>query len=509
MAKRRRSSIDPIADAAQIAQERATAEATRRASSEGPDLAVSSDRVRELESSDVVVITAAMNDSPLATDFWSSLNRYCNARGAQLVVIPLFYRNPTTQSEAAGQRGEYTWHQDTVPYLVGSRLKIHEHLWVMGDVPVQATALNPLSGLESLTRAASAIFGHAQVAMETVPTPQSELPKILQTTGACTLRNYSRSKAGRRAEFHHSIGATVVERDGEKFHMRSVLADSEGGFYDLDRYWHSKGTRRASRAQALITGDTHVDRVDPGVVEATYGPGGMVEVLRPEVLVWHDLLDFQSRSHHNDPIEQIALDRAGQGDVRAEMHRALDFLVRHTPAGIQSVVVPSNHNEHLGRWVREADWRRTSADNAELLLELQLACVRGATVTDAGVDQLDPLRHWFEQNYVTPDGVGVRFLERGESFRVRGVELGFHGDIGPNGARGSRRNLDRIGTRSIIGHSHSPGVFRGTYQVGTSSLLGLTYAKGGASSWLHTHGIIHPNGKRQLVHVIGGSWRSS
>ena len=48
-----------------------------------------------------------------------------------------------------------------------------------------------------------------------------------------------------------------------------------------------------------------------------------------------------------------------------------------------------------------------------------------------------------------------------------------HGDKGPNGARGSIRNLRRIGIRSVIGHTHSPGIDEGCYQVGTSTRLRL------------------------------------
>jgi hypothetical protein len=82
-----------------------------------------------------------------------------------------------------------------------------------------------------------------------------------------------------------------------------------------------------------------------------------------------------------------------------------------------------------------------------------------------------------------------------------------HGHRGPNGSRGSARNLANIGVRSVIGHSHSPNIFRGVHQVGTSSRLNLEYASG-PSSWLHCHCVIHSNGKRQLVPIIDGDWRA-
>jgi hypothetical protein len=101
----------------------------------------------------------------------------------------------------------------------------------------------------------------------------------------------------------------------------------------------------------------------------------------------------------------------------------------------------------------------------------------------------------------------VRVLDEDESFRLGGVELGMHGDRGPNGSRGSIRNLRRIGVKSIIGHSHSPGIDEGCYQVGTSTRLRLEYNHG-ASSWLNCHCILHADGKRQLVVIVDGYWRA-
>lgn len=81
-----------------------------------------------------------------------------------------------------------------------------------------------------------------------------------------------------------------------------------------------------------------------------------------------------------------------------------------------------------------------------------------------------------------------------------------HGHLGPNGSRGSLRSLSVIGSRFIIGHSHSPGIYEGGYQVGTSSVLRMEY-NGGPSSWMQSHAALYENGKRQLIHVIDGHWR--
>jgi hypothetical protein len=66
--------------------------------------------------------------------------------------------------------------------------------------------------------------------------------------------------------------------------------------------------------------------------------------------------------------------------------------------------------------------------------------------------------------------------------------------------------MRRIGVKSIIGHSHTPAIEEGCYQVGTSTKLSRGYTHG-PSSWLNTHCLIYPNGKRTLINVIDGKWR--
>jgi hypothetical protein len=100
----------------------------------------------------------------------------------------------------------------------------------------------------------------------------------------------------------------------------------------------------------------------------------------------------------------------------------------------------------------------------------------------------------------------VEFLIRNVSHKIKDIEVGLHGDKGQNGSRGSRKQLSSLPSKTIIGHSHSPGIEKGCYQVGTSSYLKLEY-NSGPSSWLQTHCIIYKNGKRQLINIIKGKWK--
>lgn len=452
------------------------------------------------------VVTSAQNATPVNAGFFKALLRYCEAVDAKLIVIPFRYKNPTSRWTENNEDSEW-WAPELVPYLYDGRFDLNKNLTILADIKVQPTAVAPLSGLESVTAARSGLVGHPKVELKTIATPHHRLPKIMATTGAVTVENYTDTKAGKKGEFHHNSGAAIVEVDGDKFHLRQLSAARDGSFIDLELAVTADGVHDAPPAAALVMGDTHVDFVDPAVVRATFtDAGAMVRTLRPRRLVWHDLLDFYSRNHHHrgDPMIAVAKHRAGKGSVADEVRRACEFVDRHSPDGTENVMVPSNHPDALARWIRETDWR-TDPENAEFYLETALEMVRNAHMADGGATTIDPFHYWGRR--LLKAAGRTRFLGKGESCAVEGIEVGLHGHEGANGARGSIRAFSRIGVKSVVGHSHSPGITEGAHQVGTSTLLRLGYNAGGPSSWLQTHEVIYANGKRSLLNIIDGAWR--
>jgi hypothetical protein len=129
--------------------------------------------------------------------------------------------------------------------------------------------------------------------------------------------------------------------------------------------------------------------------------------------------------------------------------------------------------------------------------------VETAKVGASGASYVDPFKHWVSR---LSRNKGVRCLDSDESFVVGGVECSMHGHRGPNGAKGTIRNLRRLGARVVIGHSHQPGIDEGAYQVGTSTGLRLEYNQG-PSAWLNAHCVVYASGKRSLLFVIDGEWR--
>lgn len=459
---------------------------------------------RPLDGARTYIITAAQNATPIHEPFWACLKTAAKHREAELIVIPIRYKNPTSQWSASQANAE-RWAIEVEPYLYNARKVLNENLVLLADVKTQPTAVEPLSGFDAITGSASAILGHTKKQLKSIATPSNKMAKILTTTGACTLKNYTDSKTGKIGSFHHTFAAVIVEVRGKSFFLRQLNFDRKTeSFTDLDTRYYADRAVKAPRPLALVQGDTHVDFIDPEVDKATHGEGGMVPVLRPRHLLWGDVLDaYTVNPHHNgNPFNAIAKMQSGRSSVEDEVRRACQHVRKRTQGDTVSVIIPANHDDMLRRWIIAHDWR-TNPVNAEFYLKAALEMVRGTRMTEMGTEYPSPFPMVFPSMV---DMKGIRLLKPDESFTLAGIELSMHGDRGPNGSRGSIRNLRRIGVKSIVGHSHSPGIEEGCYQVGTSTHLRLEY-NGGPSSWLNAHCVLHEDGKRQLVIIVNGRWR--
>lgn len=450
------------------------------------------------------LITSAQNATPVHEKFLACLKVAAKHLRAELVVIPLRYKNPTSQWSAKQESDDW-WAPELEPHLFNCRRKLNANLVLVGDVKIQPTASSPLTGFEALTGAESCIIGHPKMQFRSVAAPTGRYPKILSTTGACTRKNYTDTKAGKLGEFHHYLGALLVELDGKRFHLRQLNADRiTGEFTDLATHYTATGARAAPPAAALVLGDAHARFMCATVDRATFGAGGIVETLNPGTVVWHDTHDgYAVNPHHEgNPFIAAAKGAAGLGNVRAEVEHAVKFVADRC-AGRRAVLVSSNHDNFLSRWIVNTDWRR-SPGNAAFYLETAQAMLASTRMTPGGTRYADPFKYWVER---LRGRAAIRVLDVDERFTLLGIECGQHGHDGPNGAQGTVKNLSRIGARLITGHGHTPEISEGHYRVGTSTPLRLEYTHG-PSSWLNTHAVIYASGKRALVTIVDGEWRA-
>jgi hypothetical protein len=450
------------------------------------------------------LITAAQNATPVHPVFWKVLEQVASYNDAALMVIPFRYKNPTSSWSGSQKNAEF-WAKEVQQYLWNVRYALNENLVLMADMKIQPTAKDPLTGKEVMTGLASGIIGHTKIQTRSIATPSGKMAKLMITSGACTVPNYSDTNAGREGKFHHSLSAVLVETDGKLFWTRRIHFDEKSGSaidVGTGKRYFSDRIEKAPRALAVSKGDVHVRVVDPAVVTGTYGDGGLMDRADPLYDIHHDLLDAQSCNPHDlgDPFKLAAKFDSDADDVRCEVAEAIDFVRAHTHTRRKSIIVWSNHDDMLSRWVKRADWK-LDPRNSEFYLETALYMRRNAKTTRAGIEYPAAFRYWFEKAKVR----NASMLKGDESFVLAGVELGMHGHEGPNGARGSIRNLRRVGLRSIIGHSHSLGEDEGCSQNGTMTYLRLGY-NSGPSSWLNAHTVLNADGKKQFVVFINGRW---
>jgi len=444
------------------------------------------------------VITSAQNDTPINLFFLMTLKSYCSIHGATLIILPVKYMVDISEPEII-------WHPSIAEYIKDSSVTLTDGLRMLGNINISPAIESPIAGLDYLSKGDSLIIGHPQLQMKTLAVNSVDHPAIITTTGSVTLPNYSETKQGEKARFNHSFSAIVVEKDINQFHLRVLNADENGGFYDIDGYYDAGGRTDLKYVEALITGDEHALFASPLVKAATYtNKDSMVKVLKPKRIVRHDVLDCYSVSHHhkNNFLTKYGKHKTSTDIMEDELKLTLEHIDSTTPSYSENIIVASNHNDHLYRWLNEAD-PKIEPWNAKLYHHLMYRMLDKMTITDKTFEFMNPFELWVsEQKHKSK----ITFVGRDEAYKICEIEISNHGDLGTNGSRGSLLQYSRLAFKTIIGHSHSPGINKGAYQVGTSSNLKLEYSKG-PSSWLNTHCVVYPNGKRQLIHIINGKWK--
>ena len=444
---------------------------------------------RKLKNSKYYIITWEQNETPLHENLWKNILAYKKFLNAELSVILGRYKNPTSVFTDVNHD---SWNPSTKPYWDTNRHNIHKYLTILGDVKIQPTAFTPLSGLETITGETTTIVGHPKSDLKPVPVMEGHPKKLLLTTGAVTLPNYTDSKVGKRAEFHHSLGFVIVEiKNEEVFFIRQVEADEDGNFIDLYYEVEDGKVYDLDYAKALVWGDTHISSINKKILPNTIN---LIERLNIEEEVHHDLADGSSVNNHilKNPVEQFKRMQEGKDDIQKEIDEIINFL--DDGRNTKKIIVQSNHNDRFDRWVINQDWKK-DIKNALPYLKFTTAVLEGKA--EKGI-----LAYVIENEF---DKEEVLCLNYDDSYIVNGYELAHHGHLGSNGSKGTIESFRKMSTKMIVGHYHTPLKIDKVLSVGTSSNLREGYNKG-ASSWLNAHVIIHKNGTAQHIIFVNGEF---
>ncbi len=377
----------------------------------------------------------------------------------------------------------------TDPFWIG------DHLVLAGDVI--PTAKKPINHAKLASNGrALTILPHTRQQAESLPRAKGAPESWAITTGAATLPRYRQGRAGAEAHADHALGFSIVEPDGS---FKQIQLDENGIGYHAGIRFSPNGITDQSGG-VLVLGDVHAEKMDHAFLAATCE---LIETIKPDHVVIHDLFDMTSRNHHN---RQNGIFLASQGDrtVTDDLQDAISVLDEIQGANPDAVIyiVNSNHDRALDTWLDDpsVDPRKDAA-NLPLWCDLQKLRYQIALAGDALPVTLESAILLLEDNL---DQFGldfgrVQFLGEDQSLLINGIEYGQHGDRGINGARGGYTAFEKLGSCYVIGHSHS-GYKNGrrVAVAGVTGSLDMGYNKG-ASSWSHSHVFVGPDAIPQIV----------
>lgn len=452
---------------------------------------------QEIRSHKRFVITTAVGGQPLHDGFMAAIKNYCKKNEAKLLVLP-------SHDPAHNLDNEIEWHFD--PELIDESIvfeetKLNSNLFI-SEIRVTAKQINPVTGLSEISQnKGSFVFGSPKQSLEFDAVSANKLPHARMSTGACTLPNYKTTRGNSLrtsylATFQHVIGAIIVEvKDDNIYHFRQVQAAKDGSFCDLG--WEYSASNIVRKVPKLVMGDYHAGEHDDTAVGAWIK---MIDEMRIEQVFFHDMFNGVSVNPHEEDDIILKSERAALGlnsietELRITSNEFDRILSRRSITS--GIVIKSNHDDFIDRWLRKGKFAK---DPINFKFGCRLAYEVIGTKKDffnEGLKLVGAPKHYDKLKWLSVD----------EDYVVGGINLGAHGDKGPNGSKGGIRGMAKSYPKCVVGHSHTPGIFKGAFQVGTTSKLRLGYNKG-PSSWVHCSCLVYDNGQRQLINSIGGQWR--
>ncbi len=444
------------------------------------------------------LVTAAQANARPNTQLLTSMETYVAERAGGLIVLPMIGQNANEDWTELHP----TFADHDVEY--GTR-KLNDNIQI-DQFHIRPYQIDPVQGLNRFAqRERTQVFASPKQRLKPVAHSTRRHPKFLVTTGAVTNPNYAtsedvsaeRRRLGNIALRDHVYGGLVVEvANSNRFYMRHITSNGGGSFVDLGVSY--SGAEIAETAtEALVLGDYHCGRSDRKVIEATYQ---MIEDLKPKKIVLHDFFDGHSVSHHVDR-ELITQGLHQQQDLghtslEQELGQCGDELRVLADMTDEVIVVMSNHHEFLWRYLNEGRFIKDK-ENARFAFRL--------ATWMAEKDQNDPVEFGIRMLGELPDN--IRFLKRTDDFRVKGYQLGAHGDKGVGLGYGSMTSKENDYGQSISGHVHKAQTLRRTHTVGTMLPLDMYYMRGQPHDWSNSHAAIYANGAVQHLILNRGEYR--
>lgn len=438
---------------------------------------------------EIILVTSVQNKTHLNLNFWENLKIYKEylettlGKKTEIVVIPTRYRNPTSNIESEKTKELDFWSEEIENNLFYGQVKFGNTL-ISASSRISPTAKDPLNGYEILANGNHLILGHSKIHFKTLPRLRGENLLTMCSTGYLSIKNYSDSKAGQVAFENHSYGFVIVEKG---LVPRNVKVKSDGSFIDL-KFEVDKDVKIITESEGLVWGDMHIRQLNEDVYNKTKK---LISHLKPKINVLHDVFDGSTVNPHEtkDMFTQRLKIAEGKHLIEEEVEECLNVIEDLKGCCGEVVVVESNHDNFLQRFIDSENWKR-DLHNSPAYLKY------------AYIQQTVDLRKYGNIfGYLVHERFNgdVKYIEMGSSMQLADYEVGAHGDFGSNGSRGSAQGFNRLNRKMIHGHQHSPVLLNNVTTVGVTCNLNQYYNRKGLSSWAYAHSIVHSNGKNQLL----------
>lgn len=386
--------------------------------------------------------------------------------------------------------------------------------------------IRPITGLMHRgKRGQLQIYASPKQWVETAATlGENDYPHMVVTTGAITAGSYRGGTAmsqrtNKFGEEDHVIGAVVLEKStGQNrilpgsghgyFHFRHIeyrkSEDGVWGFSDLGKVYTSEGAKKATGH--VLTLEAHVGDTDQQILETLRSA---FKKISPTTVVIHDIFNGHSINHHewDRAVTRGRAADAGRLDLYREVRQVVAFLDTILSFGpnFEVRIDLSNHDLWLNTYLQSHDWKHDSP-NYVFASELNYVFSQGKNPLEYAIQKIAT------ESYGRRDIFRrVRFMKPSEELKGGDsdedpVEIGQHGDVGANGAKGSINSAKVATRRGVSGHTHTYRRQNGNLQFGTLTKRRLDYNRHGASNWVQGIGVVAPDGAVQVLVFADGEW---
>lgn len=440
---------------------------------------------------DAVIITSAQNNTAPFMPAWAALLQFAADNNAQVVVLPVWYNK--NAFSAAKESEQERFDAAFLPYMVMQDTAIFtpDSVVLRPSAAVVATAKLPVNAAATLNSGELVtVVPSPKQQLKTLPRSPATAIKEAWTTGTMTGQNYTRSRAGAEAGADHVFGAVLIEQtpDGVLYPRNLVFKD--GVICDYSQ---------APENSVLVLGDLHCEMKDDDIWSDTLD---LCERVRPRLIAVHDILHFSTANHHNrnNGKHLYAVKDKQVIDDLLTVIQDLNQLAEIAPV----YVVESNHNSALDNWLHDIGYNPKRDPRQAKIYYLLNYLVAESMDNGENKNALQVAFEQLDQFDIFPElSDAVTFGSMDKAHLIHGCDLSQHGHKGQNGSAGSTGLFSRWGQSMITGHTHSPAIVGNVLTVGVTASLHQGYNAGGASSWNQSHGIVFPNGAKQIVPVRG------